>query len=150
MLPNIPMIYPLVKIIIEKTRTLSRNKRNVSSINNNRGYPLGSLSRGKRVPHRHPLSLPTLPNETAWDSNEQIAGDQEHAPASNGDEVSIRLPIHRPSTPETPNITAPLQVHSGSSNQSRSEPDSHILVTKDYTVTDVGKNENQPMGINQQ
>lgn len=150
MLPNIPMIYPLVKGIIEKTRTLSRNKSNASSGINHRGYLLGSLSRGKRVPHKHPLSLPTLPNETAWDSNGQIVGDQEHAPASNGDEVSIKLPIHRPSTPETPNITAPLQVHNGSSNISRSEPDSHILVTKEYIVADVGKNENQPMGINQQ
>lgn len=146
-LPNIPMIYPLVKGIIEKTRTLNRNRSNTSNINNYRRYHLGTLSRPRGVPYKHPLSLPTLLDETTCDSNRQIDSDQEHGPASNGDEASVGLPIQRPITPQSPNITVPFKVHNGCSNQSGSEPDPHILVTKEYTVADIGENANQPMGI---
>lgn len=145
-LTNLPMVYPLFRGIIEKTRNSTSRSKNSQG-----GYRLDSVSRPQKgVSQKHPL---TLPNDTAWGSKEQIvAGANPHGgpgSTSSGDEVSVGLPIHRPSQRQAFNkVTSSNKVYDGSSDQLRSEPDpNRIVVTKEYTVTGSDLDERRDIGV---
>ncbi|KAK1998000.1 hypothetical protein LX36DRAFT_49325 [Colletotrichum falcatum] len=136
-LTNMPMVYPLFKSVIDKTRTGSTNKSN--SLENSHGYRLGSYS-GKRGPKpgSHPLSIPM---ETTYASDEHIVPN--NAEKSIGAEESSIGSSHKQSVnPQCPN-TNTAEIASEPSHINRSPTMSgrhdvghnHITVTKEYTIS---------------
>ncbi|TDZ49877.1 hypothetical protein CTRI78_v007776 [Colletotrichum trifolii] len=138
-LTNMPMVYPLFKNAIDKSRNLSTNKN--SGLGDSNGYRLGSYP-GKKSAHAHPLSLPA---ETQWDSKEHIVNDSmEKGTASGGDEASIGSDKHQPQSPYLPQGAdhAQAAVADGSRQEARprrhdSLTQSNIVVTKEYSISRV-------------
>ncbi len=126
-LTNMPMVYPLFKGAFEKGRRMSKDKS--YSSDNGRAYRLSSLSRQKGGPHKHPLSLP---NDTAWDSNEDIVVNPRHGSTASGDDPSLGLPIHRPSSQQALNIIASNPLRNEPPMQLRPVPSSpNIVITRE-------------------
>lgn len=81
-----PMVYPLFKGVIEKSRNLSTN--NNSALSDSNGYRLGSYT-GKQRPKSgsHPLSIP---NGTKWGSDEHIVPGTADKSISDGEEAFVK------------------------------------------------------------
>ncbi|KAI1376415.1 hypothetical protein F4677DRAFT_91500 [Hypoxylon crocopeplum] len=128
-LTNLPMIYPMFRKFIDKTRTTSRSK--ATSEADSRGYKLGSLP--SRVDARGKRTQPSfsVPNDITWGSKEHIIHQQEQATASSSKERSIDLPKHR---------TGGVSFAEGSdmpeASRSSSGDEHGITVTQEYIVTE--------------
>ncbi|KAK6218448.1 hypothetical protein QIS74_06328 [Colletotrichum tabaci] len=85
-LTNMPMVYPLFKGVIERSRNLSTN--NNSALSDSNGYRLGSYT-GKQRPKSgsHPLSIP---NGTKWGSDEHIVPGTADKSISDGEEAFVK------------------------------------------------------------
>ncbi|WYZ46661.1 hypothetical protein EsH8_IX_000886 [Colletotrichum jinshuiense] len=142
-LTNMPMVYPLFKNVIDKSRNASTNKS--GAMGDSQGYRLGSYP-GKQGPRSHPLSIP---NETTWGSNEHIVTDVEKT-TSGGDETSISSD-KQPQSPYLPQGTNIAEVASDNNRRSmrprrqQNEPNhKNIVVTTEYTISRGDNDPNKP------
>ncbi|TQN63723.1 hypothetical protein CSHISOI_11689, partial [Colletotrichum shisoi] len=89
-LTNMPMVYPLFKGVIEKSRNLSTSNNKNSALSDSNGYRLGSYTaKLKQRPKSgsHPLSIP---NRTKWGSDEHIVPGTADKSISDGDEAFVK------------------------------------------------------------
>ncbi|WQF89917.1 hypothetical protein CDEST_14931 [Colletotrichum destructivum] len=85
-LTNMPMVYPLFKGVIEKSRNLRTN--NNSALSDSNGYRLGSYTVKQRPKSgSHPLSIP---NGTKWGSDEHIVPGTADKSISDGEEAFVK------------------------------------------------------------
>ncbi|OTA97872.1 hypothetical protein M434DRAFT_64830 [Hypoxylon sp. CO27-5] len=125
-LTNMPMIYPMFRRFIEKSRSLSRSK--ATSQGDSRGYKLESLS--GRIEAGGKRQQTSVPGHVMWDSKDNIV-DREHGTPSDGEDTSLDLPHHSTggvSFEEENGIPPGLARSTGGVNR--------ILITKEYTVTE--------------
>ncbi|GJC87297.1 hypothetical protein ColLi_10135 [Colletotrichum liriopes] len=135
-LTNMPMVYPLFKSVIDKSRNLSTNKN--SALGDSNGYRLGSYP-GKQGPKSgsHPLSIP---NETTWGSDEHIVSSKVEKTTS-GEEASIgssdkpylsQGSTAAKSAEEEPIYNNRLSMRTRKQNNIQQN---HITITTEYTVS---------------
>ncbi|EXF83056.1 hypothetical protein CFIO01_06228 [Colletotrichum fioriniae PJ7] len=137
-LTNMPMVYPLFKSVIDKSRNASTNKS--GAMGDSQGYRLGSYP-GKQGPRSHPLSIP---NETTWGSDEHIVSSSVEKNIAGGEEASIGS-TDKPQSPYLPqgsNIAEvaaePINSNRQSMRARRHQPDvdpNKIVVTTEYTIS---------------
>ncbi|KAJ0297656.1 hypothetical protein COL5a_004809 [Colletotrichum fioriniae] len=137
-LTNMPMVYPLFKSVIDKSRNASTNKS--GAMGDSQGYRLGSYP-GKPGPRSHPLSIP---NETTWGSDEHIVSSSVEKNIAGGEEASIGS-TDKPQSPYLPqgsNIAEvaaePINSNRQSMRARRHQPDvdpNKIVVTTEYTIS---------------
>ncbi|KAL2878316.1 hypothetical protein SGCOL_006285 [Colletotrichum sp. CLE4] len=137
-LTNMPMVYPLFKSVIDKSRNASTNKS--GAMGDSQGYRLGSYP-GKQGPRSHPLSIP---NETTWGSDEHIVSSSVEKNIAGGEEASIGS-TDKPQSPYLPqgsNIAEvaaePVNSNRQSMRARRHQPDvdpNKIVVTTEYTIS---------------
>ncbi|KAI3554275.1 hypothetical protein CABS01_00960 [Colletotrichum abscissum] len=137
-LTNMPMVYPLFKSVIDKSRNASTNKS--GAMGDSQGYRLGSYP-GKQGPRSHPLSIP---NETTWGSDEHIVSSSVEKNTAGGEEASIGS-TDKPQSPYLPqgsNIAEvaaePVNSNRQSMRARRHQPDvdpNKIVVTTEYTIS---------------
>ncbi|KAF3809638.1 hypothetical protein GCG54_00012925 [Colletotrichum gloeosporioides] len=129
-LTNMPMVYPLFKTVIDKSRNASTNKS--GAMGDSQGYRLGSYP-GKKGPSSHPLSIP---DETKWGSKEHIvANSAEKGASSGGEEASIDSG-KQPSSPYLPHTDAEVAADSGNNAmRSRKHEQNKIVVTTEYKIS---------------
>ncbi|KAI8243554.1 hypothetical protein K4K57_003456 [Colletotrichum sp. SAR 10_99] len=131
-LTNMPMVYPLFKTVIDKSRNASTNKS--GAMGDSQGYRLGSYP-GKKGPSSHPLSIP---DETKWGSKEHIvANSAEKGASSGGEEASIDSGSGKqPSSPYMPHTDAEVAADSGNNAmRSRKHEQNKIVVTTEYKIS---------------
>ncbi|KAF0329418.1 integral membrane protein pth11-like protein [Colletotrichum asianum] len=131
-LTNMPMVYPLFKTVIDKSRNASTNKS--GAMGDSQGYRLGSYP-GKKGPSSHPLSIP---DETKWGSKEHIvANSAEKGASSGGEEASIDSGSGKqPSSPYLPHTDAEVAADSGNNAmRSRKHEQNKIVVTTEYKIS---------------
>ncbi|KAI1390336.1 uncharacterized protein F4822DRAFT_401579 [Hypoxylon trugodes] len=126
-LTNMPMIHPLFKKFIDKSRSLSRSKG--TSQGESRGYKLGSIP-GRELTGKRSKPSYSIPNETTWGSKEHIVSERDHGGASSGKDTSLDLPKH-----QTSGASRGEKV-----SKRPSKDDNRILVTTEYTVTEDTRN----------
>ncbi|KAI1773934.1 hypothetical protein F4818DRAFT_442689 [Hypoxylon cercidicola] len=121
-LTNMPMVYPLFRKFIEKAGSATRSK-NASQAEGSRGYRLSS------IPGRRQKPSASVPNDTTWGSKDNIVTEREQT-LSVSDDTSIELPQHQAAVISFADGDVP--------GRSRSTgPNDRIIVTKEYTVTEV-------------
>ncbi|KAK2007305.1 hypothetical protein LZ32DRAFT_695486 [Colletotrichum eremochloae] len=137
-LTNMPMLYPLFKGVIDKSRNASTNKK--ATLGDSNGYRLGSYP-GKKGPKSgsHPLSIP---NETAWGSDEHIVSNKPEK-SIGSEEASIGSSDKQSQSPQLYQSTNTAQIASGTNHINRNSKTgrhdgvghNHITVTKEYTIS---------------
>ncbi|ORY71421.1 uncharacterized protein BCR38DRAFT_492574 [Pseudomassariella vexata] len=136
-LTNMPMVYPLVKKYIDKTRSSSRSK---GTGTDSRGYRLNSYPRRGTAPRKHPLSIPA---ETTWesDSKEHIVADKVHI--SSGETSSLEQQTTKSHHRDIMSGNNEKSMPRSSKEQNRSKSrrrtiENQIIVTTEYTIQDTG------------
>ncbi|KAF6831647.1 integral membrane protein pth11-like protein [Colletotrichum musicola] len=137
-LTNMPMVYPLFKSVIDKSRSLSTNK--ASALGDSQGYRLGSYP-GKQQPRSNPLSVP---GETTYGSNEHIVGgdasEKGAVSLSGGEEASSIASDKQPTSPYLPHHVNGAEVVADGKRASARPRNQHeernqIVVTTEYCIS---------------
>ncbi|KAK2036530.1 hypothetical protein LZ31DRAFT_561071 [Colletotrichum somersetense] len=134
-LTNMPMLYPLFKSVIDKSRNASTNKN--STLENSNGYRLGSYP-GKKGPKSgsHPLSIP---DETRWASDEHIVPNNPEK-SIGVEEASIessdkQIQIQSTSTAQVASEASHVKRNPTKTRRYEGSGHNHITVTKEYTIS---------------
>ncbi|KAI1205330.1 uncharacterized protein F4807DRAFT_464807 [Annulohypoxylon truncatum] len=131
-LTNMPMIYPMFRNLVERGINMSRSPGK-SSLEDSRGYRLGSVPGPLETVGRQRQRSIYVPNNGSWGSNEHIMADTENGTASN-EEASIDLTKHRTGGVSSAGTPPP----SGSKRIASAEH--QIVITTEYTVTEESSN----------
>ncbi|KAI2618403.1 hypothetical protein GGR54DRAFT_648146 [Hypoxylon sp. NC1633] len=126
-LTNLPMIYPMFRKFIEKTRSANRSK--ATSQGDSRGYRLNSLPPNRiDATGRRKQSSFSVPSDTGWGSEEHIVHEREGSGKLAGEGGSLDIPVHR---------TGGVSYAEGKGIPgSATGGDQGIFVTKEYIVTE--------------
>ncbi|OTB07666.1 hypothetical protein M426DRAFT_268103 [Hypoxylon sp. CI-4A] len=127
-LTNMPMIYPMFRKYIDKTRIATKSK---TTQGDSRGYRLSSLPSRADAAGRWQQST-AAENDTSWGSREHIVGNKGQNLASEGEDEHNDLQT---------NQSTSVSFANENRNQDPQGPgwaigDNRIVVTKEFTVTE--------------
>ncbi|KAI0891089.1 hypothetical protein F4806DRAFT_337927 [Annulohypoxylon nitens] len=131
-LTNMPMVYPMFRSLIE--RGISKNRSQGKSLEDSRGYKLGSIpGRPETIGHQRRRSF-SGPDNRVWGSNEHIMTDAAQDSSPNDEERSIDSTKH-----QTGRASSAGTLQSSGSKQTASTGH-QIVITTEYTVTEESSN----------
>ena len=149
-LTNMPMVYPLLKRFIDKSRSATSRR---TGMEGSHSYQLDSHPGHSRVGgSKGGITASQTANDAAWDSKEHIIASSENKSGSDGYEASLPdsdktmpLPLQGTAQPGGVETQSSLKArHHG--RTSRGEVNDQIVVTTEYTVSVVPEQGQGPGG----